>query len=214
MSRQANLFPSQSYITLAGWLYPWAKSKFTQRERAAGQEGSSVSTFQMAPDVHPADWQEWKGKKKKTRLRVWNMALWMFLFLFVHRQRTKWRKKVPLTLAWGWMNAHKSHVVSYQPCVWETYLVYTWIHSRRETFEINRYDFLGRLFAIWSWIRAAFLAPKRCNDDTGGTIVWNLQSIIWNSLLYKPVKPVILTQKTNVTQRYKSVVQLSHVSLA
>ena len=60
MRCQANLFPSWSYITLARWLYPWAKSKFTQRERAAGQEGSDVSTFQTAADMYPADWHVWK----------------------------------------------------------------------------------------------------------------------------------------------------------
>lgn len=60
MRRQANLFPAWSYITLAGRLYPWAKSKFTQRERVAGQRGSGVSTFQMAADMNPADWQVWQ----------------------------------------------------------------------------------------------------------------------------------------------------------
>lgn len=88
MRRQANLFPSWSYITLAGWLYPWAKSKFTQRERAAGQEGSHVSTFQMAADMYPADWHVWK----KCWI-VWNVALWMF-FLMVFPEARKRSQRI------------------------------------------------------------------------------------------------------------------------
>lgn len=79
MRRQANLFPAWSYITLAGRLYPWAKSKFTQRERAAGQRGSGVSTFQMAADMNPADWQVWQ--KGAWRAEGWSSGSSVFLFL-------------------------------------------------------------------------------------------------------------------------------------
>lgn len=45
MRRQANLFPSWSYITLAGWLYPWAKSKFTQKGAGCRTGGQQCQHF-------------------------------------------------------------------------------------------------------------------------------------------------------------------------
>lgn len=109
MRRQAILFPSQGFITLAGWLYPWAKSKFTQLKLPDRRPAVSALFRRLLTCIHQTDMYEEELTVSETSgggfvvffflsekptvthtLAEFTFIFYFFRFLAIRGQEIKW----------------------------------------------------------------------------------------------------------------------------